>query len=413
MRLHLATLTGSRLGAAGMQALALILVARAESVSEFGLFSIVFGVQATVFTIGALGLQAFVLREAAVQRFDLVRGAVRLNAVSSAVACIVAAVATVGLRQDAAGAVVVVALAAAFLLEKNSAISQSVLIVRGQMRRVEISVLLTPAILLIVLICSINIAEAVVAYAVGRCAGAAGSWLVVLRASRIGKSSGRAASMRSTLAAVWPLALNVVVTTSTTFDLAIVGGLAGPTQAALYSAANKVIAPLAIGTASASTLLMPHVAAMDVARAGQIRKKLIKLGFVMLLTCGVASLFAPLAVSILFGDRYSGAGLVLAALVWAVPSLTVGPMLETYLQGTGRERFVAAAAVVSSVVAIGGAVAGSVLLGALGAALAVAVLNTAKVIVLTCAPKPRVGVHTFPAFAEPGAGASMSRVQDA
>jgi O-antigen/teichoic acid export membrane protein len=379
-------LTAARLSAAALQAVALIVIARTSPVAHFGAFSIVFAVQSTVFTIGALGLQSYILREMPQGRFALVRGALRLNVISSVCAAAVALVTTVWVRQDMVGVIVAAALTGAFLLDKNSGVLQAVSIGAGRIRRPAVSVVAAPLITTIGVLALGSWADAPLIYAAARLLGAAIAWLLVLPARGLMEGAPAGEGPLATLRRVWPLA---VVTTAVTFDTAIVGAVGGRIQAAYYSAASKIIAPLAIGTSSVSTVLMPHVAVMDADSARDVRRRIVWLGVALSVVSIPVGLLAPWGMGLLFGPEYSAAGSTLTALIWAVPSLTVGPLLETYLQATGRERLVAAIAVWYSLASIAGALIGTILLGALGAALSVAALNLVKVVVQICVGPPR------------------------
>lgn len=403
MKRRMVVLTGARLSGSALQAVALIALARSTAVPQFGEFSVVFAVQSTIFTIGALGLQGYVLREMARQRGARVRGALRLNMASSAVAAIVALVATLGVRRDAGGLLIAAALVCAFTLEKNAGVRQAVLISKGGILRPSMSTAVVPLVTMLSVV-SLPVGDRPLAYAIGRLGGASIGLALVTGASKVFGRDGSADSLGTTLRRVWPLAVNGIVTTAVTFDTAVVGGLSGRVQAAFYSAATKLIAPLAIGTSSVSTVLMPHAAVLDLEGARRLRRSIMKLGLALLAASVPGSLLAPVAVQLLFGSAYAGAGSVLMVMIWAVPSLTVGPLLETYLQATNRERAVAAIAVVYSAAAVSGAVVGTLALGALGVAISVTVLNTLKVIVqLAMRPAPEP-----PSPERPAVGATPS-----
>lgn len=409
MKRQMMLLTAARLGAAALQAVALIVIARTTPVAHFGAFSIVFAIQSTVFTIGALGLQSYILREMPQGRYALVRGALRLNVISSVCAAAIALVSTVGVRQDMIGVLVAAALTGAFLLDKNSGVLQAVSIGVGRVHRPAVSVVVSPMITAVGVLVLGSWADAPMVYAFARLLGASIAWLLVLPSRGLMDGAPVGEGPLATLRRVWPLAVNGVVTTAVTFDTAIVGGVGGRVQAAYYSAASKIIAPLAIGTSSVSTVLMPHVAVMDSDSARAVRRRIVWLGVALAVASIPIGLLAPWGMGLLFGPEYSAAGSTLTALIWAVPSLTVGPLLETYLQATGRERLVAAIAVWYSLASIAGALVGTILLGALGAALSVAVLNLAKVVVQVCVRPPRgATVHGADRAAETGDAAPRS-----
>ena len=176
-------------------------------------------------------------------------------------------------------------------------------------------------------------------------------------------------------------------------DVSVTGLAAGPAAAGVYGAVNRWTAPMGLLSTAFTQASVPFVSrAESGARAVADMRRHAWILLLAIASCVVVALAAAPFVDFVMGDAYAGSALVLAVMaVGTIPAIINQP-LAMFHQSRGNERFVART--------IGGAVVVQMMLilvlaaavGAVGAAWAFLIAQTALLAVLAVILF-RTGVH--------------------
>ncbi len=340
------SLSASRILAAAVQAISLIVVARFVEVAVFGELSVIIAIVTFVFVAAAAGLPAFILREHALGEFGAVRSALKANITTSLVAAVILVAASLVLVRDPLGWVAVV-LALAVAVDKTVDCQLSVPIAERRMTAVTLSIAGRAAVMAVafsVVMVATGATTPVWAYVGAR---AASAMFGLAHAVAIRVPFVEAAWPWQRLArAVWPLATANLISAMRTLDALVVFVVGGSATAGLYSAATRPFAPAAIIAGAAGSVLMPHSAT---AEPGALRRPLRRLRWI---TIGVTAalvpvaFFGPAVVVLLYGESYREAGAALGVALITVPAMISAPLMSTVLQARGDEKFVVSNGVV-------------------------------------------------------------------
>ncbi len=366
------SLSASRILAAAVQAISLIVVARFVEVAVFGELSVIIAVVTFVFVAAAAGLPAFILREHALAEYGAVRSALRANIATSLVAAVILVAASLALIRDPLGWVAVV-LAVAVAVDKTVDCQLSVPIAEKRMPAVTLSIAGRAAVMAVtftVVMVATGAAEPVWAYAGARAASAVFG-LAHTVAIRV-RFPDTAWPWQRLARAVWPLAAANLISAMRALDALVVFVVGGSATAGLYSAATRPFAPAAIVAGAAGSVLMPHSAR---AEPGALRRPLRRLRWI---TVGATAALIPVAflgpvlVVLLYGEEYREAGAALGIALITVPAMISAPLMSTVLQARGDEKFVVSNGVVFLPVLVVFVGAGTVLAAETGAAVGLA-----------------------------------------
>lgn len=365
---------GGRVLAAVVQALMLLLLARAVSPADFGIFSAVFGLSVVAQNVFDLGLGTFVVRERARDRDSplLVRGLQMSFAASLSMGVVGAAVLAAASLADALF-LTFVPLIISMAVERNADVRLGLALADGR-ARINVTNLVARRILALILflvLAYVADLDPIVAFGVSAALAAivsAVSAHVYIRGTGI--PSETQATVRSTLAAAAPFWINSVATQARNLDALLVTLLAGPVASGLYATASRLTGPLRILPTSLAAVLLPQATRLT-SDAGVRRRWLrgiYKVTGVMLLVYTALALALPPLIPLALGADYAPSGsavrIVLVGLVFAAAA----SLLSTTLQGWDDAAFVGKAAAVTTAVCLGAVSLGAVTLGTSGAA---------------------------------------------
>jgi O-antigen/teichoic acid export membrane protein len=374
----------SRLAGAVIQALVGIVLARSVLAAEYGQITAITGALLFWFIVCSVGIPSYLGRARALGANDDVATALVLNIVTSILGGAVAAAALLlGLVPiDLAGVLVLLVIGTA--LDKNVDASLSVAIADGERLRPAVSVLLrrltTAAVFFGLLLAGL---AAIPAYCIATAAGPLlGQVHASLTLRRAGVHVRVASSWRGVLRDSVPFAVNDIAIQSRTLDVAVTAIAAGPTAAGLYSAAAKLVAPFELVSSTLAAVVLPHATRMAHSGARRAALLLGAAGLALVIPAGVLAFLAGPIVVFLLGEQYADAAVPLAILVFSLPAIGLTSPYSSLLQGRGRHRFVAITSTAFAVATIAAIALGAVLGGAIGAAVAVLAVTTAKAVVL-------------------------------
>lgn len=369
MRRQVAGIVLARGLGSGLQAVALVLLARSVTAADFGHVNAAIAVVGLVLVATGLGLSLFVPFAHAREEAGAVATALRLNTWSNLGSALVLVPALL-LWAAGSGAPWGVALVGISLaLERNADTLLGVPVADGDSRTSAVSLALRRLVCLAVLVPGLLLgADPVWSYGAGLVAGAlAGQWHV-RRAVRPRLRVGEPVPVREVLGRTWPFLVSNLTGQARTLDVSLVAAALGAPAAGLYAAGTKLVQPLLLVPQSLAAVLMPRAARLGVAEARRLGRRLT----VLFLGCLVPSvpllLRAEELVTLVMGPRYAGSGPVLGWALVALPFVGLSASLGGLLQGQGRARYVAANGVVTAVLLVPGVLAGALLGGPGGAA---------------------------------------------
>lgn len=368
----------------GLQALALILLARSVPAAAFGAVATVIAVVGFVLVVTGFGMAAFVPRARALGDDDDVRAGLRLNGASTAVTTPVLLVLT-GWWAVESGAPLAVALICLSLgLERNVDTVLGVPIADGDARTAAVSMVLRRSVSLVVLGGGlVGGLDPVLAYTVGLLVGAVATQVHVRRRVRELPGTAGAVPTRDLARRGWPFLVANVAGQARTLDVPLVAATLTPAAAGLYAAAVKLVQPLLLVPQSLAAVVAPRSARLERPAARRLAVRLVGALLAGGLLLVPFMVFGEQIVTLLMGPTYAGSGPVLAWTLAGLPFFAVAAVLAALLQGQSREHLVAVVGVASAVVTVLAVPLGAVMGGITGAAIA-----------LTCASALRAGVLT-------------------
>lgn len=386
MKAQFVALLGSRLLAAGLQAVAFILFARLAGAEEVGVIGVVVGVGIVLATLADLGLSPYISRSRALGESAKVRTGLRLNIASTALFGILFGagvfIATNSTSTALSAGAVMVAVSVAF--EKNSDTLLSLAYADQNKWIPAASILSRRVASLIALVVLLTWTPAVVAYGAAQLLGAVVGQIV----TRL--------SLRSTLRAITgpfvsaPAALresvdylvNALSAQARNLDVPVVAAVAGPTVAGYYSAAVRLLNPLLLIPATLTSLILPHASKASAVHKRRLTLQLTLGGLSLYLLVVPAALLAPAIVDLLFGEAFAPAGPALAWLLIALPVIGLSSPLASLVQASSRARTAAVISASSAVLAIVAVAVGTAVAGATGAAIGTGIAFALKCIAL-------------------------------
>ncbi|MDG4808163.1 O-antigen ligase family protein [Micromonospora sp. WMMD1120] len=365
-------LAASRIVGSGLQAVAMVLLARYVDPRGFGAFGGYFGAVAFLTVVADAGVSTALLRWRALGRDAAVRAGLRLNVLTTIGGLVVAAALGFGLTAGTMAPWVAVLLAAGWMLDKNVETMLSLAIADGRMGQAVASILGRKVMQVAIFVVAVEMGgEPFAALAYGLVVA---SVLALVHVRLVVRVSGAAASgdvWRALVDARAYLVSNVSAQ-ARVLDATVVSLVVPGLGAGLYAAASRIFSPFVSIPSALSAVLVPHAAT---ARGGEARRLFWRTNLVVVLVVGAISAVgmaaSPWLAELLFGETYAKAGVVIAVLLAGVPSFCASSPCGAVLQGVGRGALVAKIGVVSAVALLGTVAAGAALFGAVGAAAAV------------------------------------------
>ncbi|MEF2977454.1 oligosaccharide flippase family protein [Subtercola sp. YIM 133946] len=376
----------SRGAASVLNALSFVWLGRLVGVELVGILGIVTSVTAFIFVLADFGMATYISRERARGNDDVVIGALRFN-VASTVS--VGVLLTIALATFAAASALpwsTVLLGLASALEKNTETSLSVPIADKKKFVPAFNVLLRRGFTLIAFGVSLWIGlDPVLAFCIGTASAAVVGQLNIrtwMRGKVKSTTKWSAAQLRSVAGAAWPFWISNVTATARTLDISIVGWVASPYSAGLYSAASKIMNPFRLIPSTLTALIVPYAARQDSATARKTSLKLVALFMSSLVIVIPASFFSNYLVVFLLGEPFKGGGLIFALMLVGLPFVALAPPLGSVLQSQGEEKFVSFNGIVFAAVTILMVAVGALISGGEGAALGLGISYVLKCVSL-------------------------------
>lgn len=369
--------SGGRILAAVLQTANLVIVARFAGPQLFGIATIALAVVVVMQAVFNLGLMTYVVRRRAesASTDPRIEAALRLSDYSGALLAVALMIGIAGL--GASGVPVVyqllpLAIWAAADLSTDTWLGVALADGDARINTVSIVTRRVASLTLTIVAMALDVAP-LLAFACGM----AGPSVVANVAARRGMKArtGGLLSQRlfgTVFAEAKHYWLTSVSTQARNADVLLVGVLAGTFQAAFYGAAAKITGPLRILPTSLATVLMPRVARHGLVGLRQATRSTgLFLGVLTLIYVG-GVVAAPALVPLVLGTEYAPAvgaiQVVLIGLVFAA----ISSLLGAVLQGLGHRRVVSLVATLFTAICLIGVAVGSVKVGALGAAVALA-----------------------------------------
>ena len=377
--------TGGRLLAALLQALLLILVARALEVDEFGYLMAFVGVVTLVQVSVDCGVQTYITRErAATPDSGGVATALRFTVYSS---LLLTALFAVGLTIAAASvsdiywAMLPLALWGA--AERSADMRFAVAFADGDVHVPILNLVARRSFTIVLFVAGGAIVdEPVLAFSIASAVSAVASALAARRIVRRRVTAPSGISFAQLLRAARPYWLTSIALQARNLDVLVVSAFSGGSvQAGLYSSGSRLINPLQILPLSLAAVLLPASARSDTSRHALRRLYLLTIAVVALLSVIYAAIFAatPTLVMEGLGERYEGAVTVIRVILVGLPFSSAAAMFSAVLQGRGKGRSVAVSTSTATVFCLVGI---AVVAPSSGAAGAAAVLSGSFVVQL-------------------------------
>lgn len=374
MKRDLAIHLCSRFGASLIQAVMFIVLGRMSAPAEFGIVSAIIGVATLASALSDFGAGTFVLKHSARKSdYTKVHSALRLNDGSTFLLVVSAGIAAYFLGATFGE----FALIALFLfiwqmLEKYSDIRLNILLAQRFTGRSGFILLgrRLVSLTLFLAIVYFQLLNPIMSFACSLLASAILGAIVSSFASRrlIRRSSVGLSDIRGVAYSSLPYLVTNASAQLRNLDVAIVGLLAGGTQAGFYGAAVRLSNPVLMFATSVAAIALPRSVdrTPDELRLGIRRLTLFALaGIACLVLAGFAA--SPL-MGLLFGADYAGAGSTLQILLVAYGAYGAVSALSGVLQAADMQRYVALGAMGGAVLMLALIIVGTIHAGAEGAA---------------------------------------------
>lgn len=159
-------------------------------------------------------------------------------------------------------------------------------------------------------------------------------------------------------------------------DVALVSMIAGQTEAGLYAAGSRLMAPLSIAATTIVQILMPALATKRISDfVAPSRSRVVVWGGVTVLAAGSLMLLVPPLVILILGPEYQASSGIIRVFIGNAAVALLTRTLATVLQAWHQERVVAQLVAAQVFVALAGILVASNQYGAFSAALALLASN--------------------------------------
>jgi O-antigen/teichoic acid export membrane protein len=370
---QLAWVTSGRVMAAGLQAVLLILTARALEVAEFGHLMAFVGVVTLAQVLVDCGVSIFISRErAAAPESGGVTTALRFTMASSAALMVVLAI---GL---AVAAVLVSPVYWSMLPlavwaggERNADTRLSVVFADGDVHVPVLNLVTRRACTILLFSASVRGDVApVLGFSVASAITALSSATFANLFIRKRVTARSSLTFRELLRISRPFWVSNIASQARNLDAVLVSAFGGAAQSGLYASGSRLINPLQILPASLASILLPASArALDSRRA---LRKLLAMTIVVVL--GLSAVYAgifvatPWLVSEGLGARYDGAAEVIRIILVGLPFASATALFTSILIGRGHGHAVAVVSSAATICCLAGICVVAPFAGAAGAA---------------------------------------------
>lgn len=371
MNAQFASILSARILANVLQAVNVIVLARAVTPSEIGMTSAIIGFCMVLFTVTDFGLATLISKSYAREDHVMVASALRYTTITTWAFGGLAFAVGVGLSAKGFIPLSMTILILSVAIDRCVEYRLSVPIAADSKVVPASSILLRRGVQFIAFIAFvIGGMPALWAYAVAQLIGTVVGYLQsthFLRA-RVVKVATRL-PWQTVLKNSYAFFVNSVTAQISTLDTFLVSVFSGAHSAGLYAAASRVTSPLILIPGTLASTVLPPAARATAPQARRVGVRLILVLPVVLVLAGPVGYFVaePLC-QLLYGAEYRPAGATLTVLFIGIPFAVLAAALGAILQAQGEEQFVAKVGIgfaVTFVTAIG---FGGHLYGSVGAA---------------------------------------------
>lgn len=361
-----------RLLAAGIQAGTLVLLARALSLTDFGLLTGVLGVTVVLQAMADLGIAKLLIRERARDTDSaILAGGLRLNSWLTFILFVLLLIGffLIGLLYDDRF-LLMIPLAISAAGEKNADTWLGVAIADGDVRLNSTNLVTRRLITLgvFMLSLSLNIAP-ILSYTTGAAVGAVIS-VVFSRKVVSGRVKNDYSNIRETFNAAFPFWVNSLVSQLRNLDSALVGLISGTVTAGYYSAAARLTSPMRMLPDSLAQVLLPYATRSRKKSVFNLFRLVLVFSLAMAFIYSGLALIMPWAVPLLLGTDYIPAITAIQIVLIGLVFSSLNSLLRSIMQGRGMQKEVAILAVIVTTYILSFIVILTPFFGAVGAALA-------------------------------------------
>ncbi len=376
-----------RIPAAGIQAVAFVVLARNVSPAIFGWIAAINGITTVAAAVFDIGLTPYIAKYHVHGDHARVRTAIRLNTVSTillGIACAIPMELVFG-HDLPLGVPLLVTLANA--IDKNVETLCAIPVAQGATGYSAASILIRRIswLALFVLLGALGVAAALafsLAWVLSEVLGQIHARPIARRWSG---GAGADHPWRATFREAVPFWITTTTYQTRLLDAPIVAAIASAAQAGYYSAATRIVAPFLLIPGTLTSLVLPNAirgTKADAKRAGlYLCASAVGLALVLAAVLPLESW----AVVTLFGEVYRSAVPVLGVALIAAPFIALSTPLGSLLMAHGLERLVAGSGVVFSFVTLLALVVGAASDGAVGAAAGLGIAFLLQCVVLAIA----------------------------
>ena len=372
MNAQFASILSARILANVLQAINVIVLARAVAPAEIGMTSAIIGFCMVLFTITDFGLSTLISKSYAREDHVMVASALRWTTITTWVFGLAALGVGLGLSALHLIPLSMTALILSVAVDRCVEYRLSVPIAAESKAVPASSILLRRGVQFIVFVgFVVGGVAALWAYALAQLTGALVGYLqsTYFLRKRVVKVQTRL-PWRTVLKNSYAFFVNSVTAQISTLDTFLVSVFSGTHSAGLYAAASRVTSPLILIPGTLASTVLPPAARATASQARRVAVKLTLLLPVILLIAGPIGYFVaePLC-QLLYGAEYRPAGMTLTVLFIGIPFAVLAAALGAILQAQGEEQFVAKVGIGFAVVFVSAIGVGGHLYGSVGAAI--------------------------------------------
>lgn len=372
MTAQFASILSARLLANVLQAINVIVLARAVSPAEIGMTSAIIGFCMVLFTVTDFGLSTLISKSYAREDHVMVASALRFTTLTTWFFGLLALAVGVGLSSQGLFPLAMTALILSVAVDRCVEYRLSVPIAADSKAVPASSILLRRGVQFVAFVGFVLAGmDPLWAYALAQLSGALVGYVqsTYFLRSRVVRVATRL-PLRTVLKNSYAFFLNSVTAQISTLDTFLVSIFSGAHSAGLYAAASRVTAPLILIPGTLASSVLPPAARATGSEARRIAVRLTLLLPVVLAIAAVGGYFVaePLC-QLLYGVEYRPAGLTLTVLFIGIPFAILAAAIGAILQAQGEEQFVAKVGVGFAIVFVSAIGVGGHLYGSVGAAI--------------------------------------------
>lgn len=394
MRAQFFSIISARLLANVLQAVNVMILARAVAPSEIGMTSAVIGFCMVLFTVTDFGLSTLVSKSFANNDHAMVVSALRYTTMTTWVFGLFGLAVGLGLSAldviPLSLTVLILSVAVDRCVEYRLSVpiaanskaipASSILLRRGIQFVAFVAMVFSPVAALL----PGGGVGALWAYSLAQLFGAFVGYLqsTLFLRKMVTKVSKRV-PLRDVFTRAFAFFVNSVTAQISTLDTFLVSMFAGVHNAGLYAAASRVTSPLILIPGTLASTVLPPAARATPQQARSIGVKLtVALPIALVVCAPVGFLIAGPLCALLYGEAYREAGHALAVLFLGIPFAILAAALGAILQAQGSEQYVAGVGVAFALCFITAIGIGGSMYGAVGAAIGGATASAANCIPL-------------------------------